>query len=391
MGRLVYLDNAATTMRKPIAVRRAVKAALRKCGSPGRGGHLPSDKASEILFSCRMLASELFHVDSPNRIVFTTNATHALNIAINSIVQTERLAERGTDGRVLISGYEHNSVLRPLYARKSEGVETVPIISPLFEPEVFLHKLEREMDRGAGAVVCTHVSNVFGYILPIERVSEMCAKRGIPLIIDASQSAGCLDIDMRRLKAAKFICMPGHKGLLGPQGTGILICATDEAVALITGGTGADSLSSEMPGYLPERLEAGTPNVHGIAGLAEGIRYVLKRGTENILEHERQITGMIVEGLDMMPVVKVYHGRRFFCQTGVLSVSFRNGDCEAAAQALADKGICVRAGLHCAPLAHRSAATQSTGTLRISPSPFSKPRDAGRLIKVLRQWLLKCK
>jgi len=387
MGRLAYLDNAATTMRKPIAVRRAVKKAFRKCGSPGRGGHHPSENASEILFSCRMLASELFHVDSPSRIVFTSNATHALNIAINSIIKTERLAERGKDGRVLISGYEHNSVLRPLMARKSEGIETVPVMAPLFEPEVFLHKLEQEMDRGAGAVVCTHVSNVFGYILPIERISEMCHRRGIPLIIDASQSAGCLDIDMRNLKAARFVCMPGHKGLLGPQGTGILICGSDEAAEFMAGGTGADSLSQEMPDYLPERLEAGTPNVPGIAGLAEGIRYILKRGTGDILEHERSITGKIIEGLDMMPRVIKYHGRRFFCQTGVLSVSFRNGDCEEAAQFLAGKGICVRAGMHCAPLAHKCVGTLATGTLRISPSPFTKPWEAERILKALREWL----
>lgn len=387
MGRVVYLDNAATTMRKPRAVHRAVKAALERCASPGRGGHPPSERASEVLFTCRMLASELFRVDSPSRIVFTSNATHALNLAINSIILTGRLGQRGTDGRVLISGYEHNSVYRPLMARRTECIETVPVMAPLFEPEVFLHKLEREMDIGAGAVVCTHVSNVFGYILPVERVNEMCAERGIPLIIDASQSAGCLDIDMRRLHAAKFVCMPGHKGLLGPQGTGILICATDETAALIEGGTGADSLSPEMPDYLPERLEAGTQNAHGIAGLAEGIRYILKRGTGDILEHERMITGRIIEGLDMMPKVKKYHGRRFFCQTGVLSVSFRKGSCEDAAHALARKGICVRAGLHCAPLAHKSAGTLSTGTLRISPSAFSTTREADRFLKALREWL----
>lgn len=387
MGMQVYLDNAATTVQKPRAVSRAVRSALRKSGSPGRGGHPPGMIAAELLFSCRALAAELFRVDSPHKIVFTHNATHALNIAIHSIVRSRAFSESHSDGRVLISGYEHNAVLRPLHGLRADGVTTVPVISPLFEPEVFLHKLETEMDRGAGAVVCTHVSNVFGYILPIERVSEICAERGVPLIIDASQSAGCLPVDASKLKAAKFICMPGHKGLLGPQGTGILICQTPEVCPLIAGGTGGDSRSTEMPAYLPERIEAGTPNVHGIAGLAEGIRYVLMRGTDNILDHERAFAARVIEGLEVLPHIKEYRSRQFYCQTGILSVSFRNGDCEAVAEALGQKGICVRAGLHCAPLAHRSACTHKTGTLRISPSCFTKPYEATRLLRALRDIL----
>ena len=209
MGMQVYLDNAATTVQKPRAVSRAVRSALRKSGSPGRGGHPPGMIAAELLYSCRALAAELFRVDSPHKIVFTHNATHALNIAIHSIVRSRAFSESHSDGRVLISGYEHNAVLRPLHGLEPTELLRCPS-SHLSLSRKSLHKLETEMDHGAGAVVCTHVSNVFGYILPIERVSEICAERGVPLIIDASQSAGCLPVDASKLKAAKFICMPGH-------------------------------------------------------------------------------------------------------------------------------------------------------------------------------------
>jgi selenocysteine lyase/cysteine desulfurase len=340
------------------------------------------------MYRCRILAAELFHVDSPENIVFTANATHALNIAIGSVLNSPD-SEKEQSRRVVISGYEHNSVLRPLYARRNDGILTVPVFSPPFEPEVFLHKLESELDRGADAVVCTHVSNVFGYILPIGRVDEICAERGIPLVIDASQSAGCIEIDAGSFKAVKFICMPGHKGLMGPQGTGILICVGEGATPLIRGGTGSDSRNPEMPEYLPDRLEAGTPNVHGIAGLAEGIKFIIKRGTAGILEHERAVIRRAVNGLQTLPMVNIFQCENMFCQTGVLSVSLREGNCEEAAGLLAARGICVRAGMHCAPLAHKSAGTLDAGTIRISASAFSRPRDADRFVAGLRDALRK--
>jgi selenocysteine lyase/cysteine desulfurase len=386
---LLYLDNAATTLVKPPAVRKAAARAIRKCGNTGRGGHEASKHAAEVVFECRVLAARLFDVDSPERIIFTHNATHALNIAINSVVSSCPGAQGSSSRRVLISGYEHNSVLRPLLARKEEGIETVPVCSPPFEPELFLHDLENEMDRGADAVVCTHVSNVFGYILPVERVDSMCAERGIPLVIDASQSAGCLAIRSRSLRACRFICMSGHKGLMGPQGTGILICLDDDVRPFMFGGTGSDSKNTLMPDYLPDRLEAGTLNVPGIAGLAEGIRFVLKLGEGRILEHEREFTGRVIAGLEIMPKVKVFRSERLFCQTGVLSITLRGGNCEDAVAMLAARGICVRAGLHCSPLAHKSAGTLNTGTLRISPSALNRIRSADRFVaelgRVLRE------
>ena len=229
---MIYLDNAATTLPKPLSVERAVCRAMQSMASPGRGAHPPAMRAAETLFQCRCAAAELFHVSEPERVVFTMNATHALNIAIRSKVR------RGT--RVLISGFEHNSVTRPL---AELGAEIRVAGRRLFDRENTLREFGREIP-GAELVVCTHVSNVFGYILPIDEIAEMCRKNKVPLIIDASQSAGVLDLDFQCLGAA-FAAMPGHKALLGPQGTGILLCG-EEGLPLMQGGSGSDSIPQHL-------------------------------------------------------------------------------------------------------------------------------------------------
>ena len=201
---MIYLDNAATTLRKPPAVTRAVKEALRRGGGAGRGGHKAAMWAADVILECRQEAALLFGVSDPERVTFTSNATHALNIAIGSAAQKP--------GRVLISGYEHNAVTRPLEALGEKGYRIETLTTPLFEPEVALHRFEEALDGGAAFAVCTHVSNVFGYILPIERIGQLCHARGVPFVVDASQSAGCLPIDAAALPGA-YIGMPGHKGL----------------------------------------------------------------------------------------------------------------------------------------------------------------------------------
>jgi len=374
---MIYLDSAATTLQKPAAVRRAVMTALRCGGNAGRGGHEGEAYSDRVIFECRNELAELFGAESPERICFTFNATHALNTAINAVTKPGM--------RVLISGYEHNAVRRPLLRRRD--VETVVVTSPLFEPEVFLYKLESELRRGADAAVLTHVSNVFGYILPIERADELCAEYGVPLIIDASQSAGVLPLDVGALKAARFVCMPGHKSLYGPQGTGVLICAGEDFDSpppdpLLYGGTGGDSRAEGMPEYLPERLEAGTQNIHGIAGLLEGVRFVRRMGTGNILRHERSMAERLCDALALHPRVRVYRAQGFFCQTGVISFTVHGVSCERTAEMLAEEGIAVRAGLHCAPLAHESAGTPD-GTVRISPSIFTRNADVEAAARAL--------
>lgn len=352
---MIYLDYAATSFLKPPSVYRAVQQAMLHASSPGRGVHRTALAAADLVYECREAAAALFHVSDPSRVVFTLNATHALNIAIHTLVRP--------GSRVLISGYEHNAVRRPLIAA---GAELRVFGRRLFDPEAALGEF-RALLSDADAVVCTHVSNVFGYILPIEEIAALCRAHRVPLIVDASQSAGVLELDLQKL-GADFIAMPGHKALFGPQGTGLLLCGGN-ADPLLYGGTGTDSASPAMPGELPERLEAGTLNVPGIAGLCAGIRYVLDRTSARIRRQESELLEMLTGRLRRISGLRLYTAPELK-QAGILSFSSGQADSESLCAALAEREICVRGGLHCAPLAHESAGTRSTGTVRISLSPF---------------------
>ena len=371
---MIYLDSAATTFQKPPTVARAMTEALSTMSSPGRGGHPLAMRAADTAFQCRSELAALFNMKEPERVVFTTNATHGLNIAIKSLVP------RG--GRVVVSGYEHNAVTRPLAAL---GADISAADAPPFDRETAVAAFERLIVPGIDAVICNHVSNVFGCIQPIEAVAELCRNRGVPLIVDISQSAGILPLDMERLGAA-FIAMPGHKGLYGPQGTGILLCGGDGLpAALLEGGTGSISLSQEMPDFLPDRLEAGTHNMPGIAGLLAGVRFVRRRGTDRILRHEQMLTRRTAELLRTLPAVEVFAAPEGKQQAGVLSFRVRGRDPELIGEALAERGIAVRAGLHCAPLAHRTAGTFETGTIRMSVSAFTMESEIRRFAHMLRE------
>lgn len=344
---MIYLDNGATSFRKPAAVYRAVAEAMRSCANPGRGGYGAAMEASRRLFACREAAAELFDCEA-ERVVLTGNCTHGLNIAIRSLVKPW--------SRVVVSGFEHNAVTRPLHAL---GARITVAGRKLFDWEDTLEAFEAALDRGQDAAVFTHVSNVFGYVLPVEEMARMCRIRGIPFILDAAQSAGTLPVKLRQLGAA-FIAMPGHKGILGPQGTGLLLCAGD-AQPLLWGGTGSASIRQEMPEELPDRLEAGTMNVPGFAGLTEGLRYLSRVGIDRIYAREHRQLERCVSGLKKM-------GMRVFAgDHQAATVSFLpDMDCEEVAAVLAKRGIAVRAGLHCAPFAHESAGTLETGTVRVS-------------------------
>lgn len=359
---MIYLDSAATSLQKPAAVRYAVAEALEGLSSPGRGGHESAMAAAEVLLDCRMELAELFGVSEPERVVFTSSATHGLNIAIKSLI--------GPGDRVVISGYEHNAVTRPL---RAIGADVRVASSPLFEPDAAVEAFRKALP-GAKAAVCNHVSNVFGYILPVERIAVLCREEGVPLIVDASQSAGSVALDFDGLGCV-FAAMPGHKGLLGPQGTGVLLCRDENVDTLLEGGTGSDSARAEMPAFLPDRLEAGTHNMPGIAGLLAGVRWVRGRGPDSILAHERSMRRAMAEALSGASGVKLFTAEDNETQAGVLSVQLMEEDCEDAAQRLAAQGIAVRAGLHCAPLAHGTAGTLKRGTVRFSFSPFTTGRE----------------
>ena len=373
---MTYLDSAATTLQKPASVERAMAHALTHMASPGRGGHAPAMLAADTAFACREAAAELFHMDDPANVVFTLNATHALNLAIKSVVKP--------GDTVVVSGYEHNAVTRPLTAL---GCRILVARSPLFEPQAILEQFDRLITGDVACVVCTYVSNVFGYILPVEEIAALCRSRGVPFILDASQGAGALPVHMDRLGCA-FVGMPGHKGLYGPQGTGLLLCGEGQApTTLLEGGTGSLSARQEMPDFLPDRLEAGTHNVPGIAGLLAGVRFVRRRGVEKICERERRLTLLAAEGLRTIPGVEVYAMPGLRNQAGVLSFTAKERDVEEIGMALADRDIAVRTGLHCAPLAHRSAGTLDSGTVRLSFSDFNTPEEVYRFLTALKRKL----
>ena len=370
---MIYFDSAATSFQKPASVAAAMWEALASMSSPGRGGYPAAARAADTAFRCRSELAELFGLKNPEQVVFTLNATHGLNIAIKT------LARPGS--RVVVSGYEHNAVTRPLEAL---GAKIAVAAAPLFQPKAVTEAFDRLIVPGTDAVVCSHVSNVFGFIQPVGEISAICRSRGVPFIIDASQSAGVLPLDMEALGAA-FIAMPGHKGLYGPQGTGVLLCREDVLTRpLLEGGTGSQSIQQRMPDFLPDRLEAGTLNMPGIAGLLAGVRYVRRGGPDKILAHEKHLTQLALQGLEAMPGLRLFASPGLQNQTGVLSLTAEGVDVETIGSALAERGIAVRAGIHCAPYAHRTAGTLDTGTVRVSFSDFNTPEEIARLLRAVQ-------
>ena len=373
---MIYLDYGATSFHKPPAVYRAAEKAMRVCANPGRGGYGAAMEAARTVFDCRTAAAELFSC-RPDQVVLTTSCTHGLNIAIRSLVRP--------GGRVVISGFEHNAVTRPLHA--IPNVTLTVLDTPLFQPERMIEELKETLGHGADVVICNHVSNVFGCIQPVEEMAVLCRNAGVPFLLDASQSAGILPVRMDVLQAA-FIAMPGHKGLYGPQGTGLLLC-NHQVSPLLYGGTGSLSKLQTMPDMLPDRLESGTHNMPGIAGLLEGIRYVQRTGVEKIAAHERRLTAQAVELLRNTEGIRLFWCDGFRHQTGVLSFIVEGIDCEEMGEAMASRGIALRAGLHCAPLAHRTVGTLKTGTIRFSPSAFNTSAQVMQFAQILQSTLRK--
>lgn len=365
---MIYFDSAATTLQKPPQVYEAVKTAMQTLASPGRGGYEAAMRADEAVYDCRTLAAALFDA-KPEQIVFTMNATHALNLAIKTLVSPGE--------RVVISGFEHNAVVRPLH---KIGAQTIVAGKTLFSPEDTLRAFDQAVTEDTKAVVCTHVSNVFGYELPVQKISDICRARGVPFVLDASQSAGILSVSLKKLHAA-FLAMPGHKGLYGAQGTGILVCGRLPET-IIEGGTGSVSALAQMPDFLPDRAEAGTPNVCGICALREGLRFLEKTGIDTIAAHERALQQRLVQRLAALEGVRVFSAGHD--QTGVVSFVLNDEDCEQTASRLAARGVCVRAGLHCAPLAHKSAGSFDTGTVRVSISAFNTEAEIDALMEILK-------
>lgn len=370
---MIYFDNAATTYPKPPSVIKAMNNALISCGNPGRGGHELGRNAERIMYDCRVEAAELFGLDDEMKIAFTHNATHALNLAIKSTMQD--------GGHAVTGGFEHNSAIRPLEAM--ENVEYDIAYSELFNEEDAIRQISSKIRPDTKCVVLNHISNVFGNELPIYKIDDLCSKKGIDLILDISQSAGAEKINAGDFKAVRFMCMPGHKGLYGPSGTGILACCKeDKLYSIIQGGTGSNSGDLTQPDFLPDIFESGTQNFIGIAGLLASIRFVKGRESE-ISEHKRNLIRLFNEEMADEKKLKVFYSDR---QKSLVSISAneRNDD---LFEYLCQKGICTRNGLHCAVTAHKSGHTEDFGTIRISFSAFNTEDEVKKLSEILKKYL----
>ena len=374
---MIYFDNAATTGQKPAQVTDAVNKALREySANPGRGGYEASVKCSEMIYDTRKKISDFFGAGAPERVIFTANCTTALNIEIKGICRP--------GDHIVASSLEHNAVARPLYKLQKEGAD-VDYAEVIFgDREATVRSFERLIRRDTRLVVCTHASNVTGEILPIKEIGEICAERGVPFAVDAAQTAGVLDIDVKKMKI-DYLCIAPHKGLYAPMGTGVLVSLGNIPETLTEGGTGSMSISYEQPPDYPERFESGTVNVIGIAGISGGIDFVKSKGRERIYRHELEIMTYIYDRLNGISGVVLYTPRPIegrFVPT--LSFNIRGRDSSVTASMLAEQSIAVRAGLHCAPMAHRRIGTVDSGTVRISCSAFNTRAHADRLIESIK-------
>ena len=367
---MIYFDHAATSYPKPRCVERAVRRALTKYGgNPGRGGHALSLATAEMIYDCRLALSELLGMDAPERIVLTSGATMALNLAIYSRVR------RGM--HVLISDREHNATLRPILRLHREGI---------IEYDVFptrgdvLASIRERIRENTGMLIACHTSNVTGFTLPVAAIGALCKERGIYFIVDAAQSAGHIPLDFEGT-LCDALCAPAHKGLFGVAGLGFCaLSGNDGLVPFLSGGSGVDSLSPDMPRELPERFEAGTLPTLAAAALLAGVGYVREYGIPAIAEREKQLKARVLEGLSCISGIRLYEPE---CQGGLVAFTHKEFSPDLLAGELDRAGICVRAGYHCAPLAHRTVGTPSGGCVRISLSHTNTERECDRFLSAI--------
>lgn len=364
---MIYFDNGATTFPKPQSVVRAVCDTTRFFGAnPGRSGHDMSLRASKIIYDCRKNAAEFFGTDDPENVVFTPNCTFALNTVIKGVLKK--------GDHAVISSLEHNAVARPLEFLKKYGISYSVADVVCGDDEQTLNNFRNAIKSNTRLLVCTGASNVFGIRPPVGRIAAMCKIYGILFCLDAAQTAGVVPVSVKD-DGIDYLCAAGHKGLYGPMGTGILVVNSDVVPdGLVQGGTGSMSADLNQPLALPDRLESGTPNLAGIAGLDEGIRFVRKRGEQRIFQKEIALSQRLYDGLSRIDGVELYAGRPGNnTHVPVVSFNIRGHDSEEIAALLNDRfNIAVRAGLHCAPLAHRSFDTVQRGTVRAVVSVFTQ-------------------
>ena len=373
---MIYLDNAATTFPKPESVYENINKAMREYGAnPGRSGHKLALQGGRAIYETRELLCKLFNIDNPMNIIFTHNGTDGLNLAIKGLLKP--------GDHVITTSMEHNSVLRPLKAMEKIGVKTT-----IAECDkiglIDLKDIENSINDDTKLIVTTHASNVTGTIFPVKKIGDLAEKNNIVYMVDAAQSAGVYDIDVKDMKI-DILVFPGHKALLGPQGTGgVYIRKGLDIMNMKEGGTGSKSNLLIQPQILPDKFESGTPNTPGIVGLGAGVEYILDRGLESIRNHEKELTRYFINELKKIESVKIYGPKDAEKQAAVISINIGDEDSSEVSYIL-DKvfDIAVRPGLHCAPLAHKTIGTFEQGTVRFSIGPFNTHQDIEKAVQAV--------
>lgn len=378
MNSLVYFDNAATSFPKPDIVYNSIMKVMKEYGAnPGRSGHKLALKLGREIFETRELLAKLFNIKNPMNLIFTFNCTESLNIGIKGILQK--------GDHVITTSMEHNSVLRPLKALEKEGIElTIVNGDPMGRISPF--DINKSIKKNTKLILTTHVSNLTGTIMPIEEIGKIAKDNGIYYMVDAAQSAGVYTIDVEKMNI-DILAFPGHKGLLGPQGTGGLYIKEGlDLKELTQGGTGSISHLLEQPDIAPDRYESGTPNGPGIVGLGAGIKYIFQEGIYNIRKHEEELTKHFIEEVTKIPRVKAYGPLDINEQGAVVPINIGDEDSSEISYILDQNyDIEVRPGLHCAPMAHKTIGTFEQGVVRFSFGPFNTHEEIEMGIKAIRE------
>ena len=374
---MIYMDNAATTLQKPSCVAEAVMRAMSSFGNAGRGINDASLDAARVIYDTRERLCRLFHGENPKQFAFTSNATESLNIAIKGLISP--------GNHVISTVLEHNSVLRPLYEKEQFGV-SLTILGCDEAGNISYEEMERSIRRNTKAIVCTHGSNLTGNLIDIERIGGIAKRHGLLFVVDASQTAGLISIDVQKMHI-DVLCFTGHKGLYGPQGTGgIYVCPGLNIKPLKSGGSGVETYNKSHPAQMPTALEAGTLNSHGIAGLNAALMYIEETGMEHISAAAQSRMRQFYEGVRGIPGVKVYGDFTAKERAPIVSLNIGNVDSsEVSDELLTEYEIATRAGGHCAPLMHGALGNVEQGAVRFSFSHFNTEEEVERAVCAVRE------
>ena len=374
---MIYLDNAATTLHKPEAVKRAVLEAMDTLGNAGRGASEPALDAARMIYQARELLAEFFHAENANCIVFMANSTESLNIAIKGLFSE--------GDHVITTVLEHNSVLRPLYECREQGVG-LTIVGCDEKGTISYEEIEEAVRENTRAVICTHASNLTGNMVDLKRVGGIARRKGLLFVVDASQTAGVYPVDVQEL-GIDVLCFTGHKSLLGPQGTGGMYVRPGVRIRpLLSGGSGIDTYNPSHPSVMPTALEAGTLNGHGIAGLKAAVEYIMETGMDTIRDRELALMRRFYEGVSKISDVRVYGDFDTERRSPIVSLNIGEYDSSEVSDELnVSYGIVTRPGAHCAPLMHQALGTVGQGAVRFSFSHYNTEEEVDSAVKAIKE------